>query len=193
MVSRPPFRSSGRFGSARARCASSRIGILQVGAGDLVDAARKLDVAGRDLEELRRDAPALLDRAVAGDRGRAARHHQRARRDRGRAVRHLVAVAFDQLHVADVDAELLRHDARQASRDALAPSPARRAGSPPCRPRSAGPPSRSGCRPRLRGSSTSRCRAACRSARDAARRLAKPFQSASASALSIAASNSPLS
>ena len=60
--------------------------------------------------------PALVDGLVAGERGGAARHHDRARGDARRADRHLVAVAFHQPHGARIDAEPLgdqRHERRQ--------------------------------------------------------------------------------
>ena len=183
-LSSPPARSSGISGRAHAlRQFEDRD--RAVGAGDPERAVGEFDVAGVGLETVRRAAPALLDGLVAGDRGGAARHHDRARGDARRAGRHLVAVALDQPHALRIDAEPLAPPAARTSTDGPAPSPARRCATPPCRPpRTADRPSRRECRRRPRGSSRCRCRAACRSARDAVRRVGKPFQSASASALS---------
>ncbi len=64
-------------------------------------------------------APALLDRLVAGERGGAARHHDRARGDARRAGRHLVAVAFHEPTPRGIDAEPLRHQRHERGQMAL--------------------------------------------------------------------------
>ena len=194
-LSRPPASSSG----IRRRAPAPRqledpdraVGARRRGS---VPSANSMS-ADAGLEELRRRARRpFVDGRVAGEHGGAARHHHRARGHARRARRHLVAVALHQPHRAGVDAEPLRRPDGRTWRDAPAPSPARRCAAPPCRPaRSAGrrlssrmPPATSRKQPMPMPRSLP-------ARSEAARRAGKPSQSASASALSRIASNSPLS
>ena len=76
-----------------------------IGAGDRKHAIGEFDVGLGRLEQMRGDAPALVDDLDngAGERGSADR--DRARPERAGAVRHLVGVAFDHLHARRRHAE----------------------------------------------------------------------------------------
>ena len=76
-----------------------------VGAGDLEHPVAIHDVGLGGFEQLRRDAPALLDHRVDRRDERAADRHRRARGDRAGARDPVVAVALLEIDLIDRDAE----------------------------------------------------------------------------------------